>query len=67
MGAQDTDQTQGSEDASVATGDIEIVAGGGCMVFIDSVGCSNNGGGGGNGGGGNGGGSGSGHGKGHNG
>jgi len=65
MGTQALDQPGSDDDASLSTGDIDIVAGGGCMVFVDSIGCSISGGG--NGSGGNSGGSGSGHGKGTNG
>jgi hypothetical protein len=53
---EQTDTTQSDEnDESIETQDMEEVAGGGCMTFIDTAGCSSSGGGGGGGGGGTGG------------
>jgi len=45
MSDQDQTETQDEqesteEDAELSTDEIEDVAGGGCMTFVDSVGCS---------------------------
>jgi len=49
---QDSESPSGADDETLSTQDMDEVAGGGCMTFVDTAGCSSNGGGGGGGGGG---------------